>query len=450
MTTLLVRNGRVIDPASGRDGTMDVAVRDGKIVEIGAGLSVSDADRVIDAADRIVAPGLIDPHVHFREPGHEEKETIETGSLAAVAGGFTTVCCMPNTQPALDCPELIRFVYDRAAERAVCRVFPIGAVSKGRAGERLAEISLMHDAGAVGFSDDGDAVASAGLMARALAEVRETGAALMQHCQEPTLTHEAVMHAGVVSTRFGLTGWPRVAEEVIIERDIRLNRDIGCRYHVQHVSSAGSVEIIRRARADGQPVTAEVSPHHLLLTDEAVDRSGAPDAMAKVNPPLREQHDIDALRQGVADGTITVLATDHAPHTSEEKSRPIEDTPFGLIGLEAALALYVKALIEPGLVGWPKLIELMTTSPAALCGLEAKGLGRLTPGGPADLTIIEPEIEWTIGPESLAGKGRNTPFMGWTVKGRAETVVVAGTVRLDRRASTTAGTGAGTVALPVS
>ncbi|MCH7791266.1 MAG: dihydroorotase, partial [Planctomycetes bacterium] len=369
MTTLLVRNGRVIDPASGRDGTMDVAVRDGKIVEIGAGLSVSDADRVIEAADRIVAPGLIDPHVHLREPGHEEKETIETGSLAAVAGGFTTVCCMPNTQPALDCPELIRFVYDRAAERAVCRVFPIGAVSKGRAGERLAEIALMHEAGAVGFSDDGDAVASAGLMARALAEVRETGAALMQHCQEPTLTQEAVMHAGVVSTRFGLAGWPRVAEEVIIERDIRLNRDIRCRYHVQHVSSAGSVEIIRRARADGQPITAEASPHHLLLTDETVDRDGAPDAMAKVNPPLREQSDIDALRQGVADGTVTILATDHAPHTIDEKLKPIEDAPFGLIGLEVALALYVKALVEPGLIGWPKLIELMTVAPARLCGL---------------------------------------------------------------------------------
>ncbi len=426
--TILIRGGRVLDPAGGTDRSADVAIAEGRIVAIGPGLLADSDSKVLAAAGCLVVPGLIDPHVHLREPGGEHKETIATGTLAAVAGGFTAVCGMPNTSPALDTPEMMRLVRARAEESGRCRVFPVGAVSVGRKGEHIAEISLMARAGAVGFSDDGDVVASAGLMARALGIVKTTGRALMQHCQEPTLTARASMHAGSVATKFGLAGWPRVAEELIIERDIRLNRAIGCRYHVQHISSGESVELVRRARRDGQPITAEAAPHHLLLTHEAVDRGGVPDTNAKVNPPLREEKDVRAIREGVADGTITVLGTDHAPHAAHEKALPFEEAPMGLVGLETALALYIKALVEPGLIDWMKLIELLTVNPARLCGLDAMGLGRLTIGGPADVTIIDPDSAWTIRADDLVGLSRNMPYEGWEVRGRARATIVGGRI----------------------
>lgn len=440
---MLIINGRVIDPASGLDAPRDVAVADGRMVAIGTGLPRDPADRVIDAAGLLVVPGLIDPHVHLREPGQEQKETLESGSKAGAAGGFTTLCCMPNTNPALDTPEMVRFVQMRAGmggdgsealvpgptsgtRGVACRVFVVAAATRGRRGEEMTEIDLLARAGAVGFSDDGDCIASPGMMARVLAAVAPTGLAFMQHCQEPSLTRGAAMHAGTVSTRLGLAGWPRVAEEVIIERDIRLNRAAGCRYHVQHISSGESVELVRRARAGGQPVTAEASPHHLLLTHEACDGYNT---LAKVNPPLREWKDVEALRAGVADGTITILATDHAPHTVDEKSLPFEDAPFGLIGLETALALYAEALVGTGLISWARLIALMTVEPARLCGLDRRGLGCLRVGGPADVTIIDPDAEWVVGAENLAGRSVNTPFLGRTLRGRAVLTMVAGEVR---------------------
>lgn len=429
MSSILIVNGRVIDPAGGVDGVADVAVEGGRIAAVGRGLDRGHADRVIEAEGCIVAPGLIDPHVHLREPGMEDAETIATGTAAAVAGGFTTVCCMPNTSPALDDDSMVEFVFKQAERTGRCRVFPVGAVSKGRRGEELAEIGLMARAGAVGFSDDGDCIASAGLMARALAYVKSTGRVLMQHCQEPALTRGASMHAGEVATRLGLTGWPRVAEEIIIERDVRLNRAIGCRYHVQHISSAGSVEIVRRARAEGLPVTAEASPHHLLLTHEEVDSRGGYWTNAKMNPPLRERGDIEAIREGIADGTITILGTDHAPHTPEMKGLDFESAPFGIIGLETALALYIEALIEPGVIGWPRLIEMLTVEPARLCGLDRIGLGRLEVGGPADVTVIDPSQEWEVTEGDLAGRSRNTPFIGRRVRGRAVQTVVNGSLR---------------------
>lgn len=433
MASLLIAGGRVIDPASGLDQFADVAIADGKIAAIAPGLARAPAERVIDAEGCLVTPGLVDPHVHFREPGQELKETVATGSEAAVAGGFTTVCCMPNTGPALDSPELIRFIYDRALHTARCRVFPVGAVTKGRRGEDLAELLLCARAGAVGFSDDGDCVASAAVMARALATVRATGLALMQHAQEPTLTQGASMHAGEVATRLGLGGWPRQAEEIIVERDVRLNAGIGCRYHVQHVSSAGTVEIIRRARSAGQPVSGEASPHHLVLTHDACagETGLGYDTAAKVNPPLREAADVNALREGVADGTITILATDHAPHTADEKALPFEDAPFGLVGLETALPLYAEALVHTGAIDWPRLIALMTLEPARLCGLDGRGVGTLAPGTPADVTVIDPSLEWTVGREDLRGRSRNTPFLGRAMKGRAVATVVAGAVVAD-------------------
>jgi len=421
--TLLAR-GRVIDPASGLDRVADVFIENGRIASIDADLTQPPGAERIDCSGLIVAPGLIDPHVHFREPGGEHNETIATGSRAAAAGGFTSVCCMPNTSPALDTPEMIDAVKARAAETAVCRVFPLGAVTKGRRGEELAEIGMMAERGAVAFSDDGDVVESPAVMLAGLREIARTGRVMMQHCQDPALTRGAVMNAGPVAARLGLTGWPALAEEIVIERDVRLAAAAGCRYHVQHLSAAGSVEIVRRAReANPGLVTAEASPHHLLLTDEACDGFNT---LAKVNPPLRSAADRDAVARAVADGTITHLATDHAPHAAEEKARDFESAPFGLVGLETALALYAQALVEPGLIGWPRLIELLTAAPAALCGLDACGLGRLAAGGPADVTVIDPGLEWTIGEAELAGKSRNTPFQGRAVRGRAVRTIVAG------------------------
>jgi len=453
----------VLDPASGFDRIADVAVADGRVVEIGPDLARQPAVRVIDATGMIVCPGLIDPHVHLREPGQEHKETIETGSRAAVAGGFTTVCCMPNTTPAIDSPEIVRFIADRARAEARCRVFAVAAATRGRQGVEPTELRLLAQAGAVAFSDDGDVVASAGVMLGLMREIAPLGLCFMQHCQEPTLTRGATMHAGDVSTRLGLIGWPRVAEELIIERDVRLVAESGCRYHVQHLSSGGSVEIVRQARAAGLPVTAEASPHHLLLTHEAVAvgpassrcenhrhledsttrahrlEAGATgyNTSAKMNPPLREQSDIDAIRAGVADGTITVLATDHAPHTPDEKAQPFEDAPFGIIGLETALPLYAEALVHSGAIDWPRLLALLTIEPARLCNLDRArkqndGLGELFPGGPADITIIDPDAEWTIAEDTLAGKSVNTPFLGRTVRGRAVATIVGGEVVMER------------------
>ncbi|MFI4893225.1 MAG: dihydroorotase [Phycisphaerales bacterium JB058] len=423
--SILIRGGRVIDPASGRDETADVALEAGRVRAIGPALPPSDA-QIIDAEGLLVVPGLIDPHVHLREPGGEHKETIETGSRAAVAGGFTTVCCMPNTTPALDTPEMLDVVRLRAQERALCRVFPVAAATKGRRGEDLAEIDLCVRAGAVGFSDDGDVIASAGVMRRVLQAVEPTGLAFMQHCQEPSLTVGSVMNAGEVSVRLGLNGWPKVAEEVIIERDVRLNRGIGARYHVQHLSSGDSVEIIARARAEGQPVTAEASPHHLLLTDEACEGFNT---LAKMNPPLRTQADVGRIHEGVAEGVITVLATDHAPHSADEKAQPFDQAPFGIIGLETALALYAEALVQTGAIDWPRLIALLTIEPARLCNLDRRGLGQLTPDGPADVTLIDPELNWTIGEDDLRGRSRNTPFLGRPVRGRAVGTIVGGQIR---------------------
>lgn len=446
MPPLLITGARLLDPASGTDRIADVAIDGGRIAAIGPDLprsAVGDSGepaRVINAEGCLLTPGLIDPHVHLREPGREEAETIASGTAAAVAGGFTTVCCMPNTDPPIDGDSVVEYIFKQAELAGRCRVFPVGAVSRGRKGEELAEIGLMARAGVVGFSDDGDCVASAGLMLRALNYIKPTGRALMQHCQEPTLTRGASMHAGAISTRLGLTGWPRVAEEIIIERDVRLNKAVpggGCPYHVQHLSSGGSVDIVRRARAEGLPVTAEASPHHLLLTHEEVERGpgaevGAYWTNAKMNPPLREKSDINAILEGIADGTITILATDHAPHTAESKELEFEAAPFGIIGLETALPLYIEALITPGIISWMRLIEMMTVEPARLCGLYARGLGRLEVGGPADITLIDPDIEWTISESDLAGKSRNTPFLGRKVRGRAVGTIVAGQVRMLR------------------
>jgi dihydroorotase len=423
---LILRNGRVLDPATSRDEVCDVAIAHGAVAAIGPKLAKVEGAREVNCEGRIVCPGLVDPHVHLREPGQEHKETIETGTMAAVAGGFTSVVCMPNTSPALDTPETLAWAQQRAMQTARCRVFPSAAVTKGRKGEELTEIALLRAAGAVAFTDDGDCVPTAGMMAKVLANVAPTGCVFMQHCQDPTLTKGSAMHAGAIAVRLGLGGWPRSAEETIIERDVRLNGGIGCRYHAQHVSSGGSIEILRRARANGQPVTAEVTPHHLVLTHEACDNYNT---LGKVNPPVREKQDIDALIAGVVEGVITVLGTDHAPHSADEKALPFEEAPFGMVGLETALPIYIEALVRSGAIDWPRLIAMLTLEPARLCGLDAWGVGRLAVGGAADITIIDPDARWTVEPNKLASKSKNTPFPSRAMRGRAAMTIVAGDIR---------------------
>lgn len=440
---ITLTGGRVIDPANGIDAVTDLVLEHGKVKSIGKQSKPSGP--VLDASGCIVAPGLIDVHVHFREPGQEEKETIATGAAAAVAGGFTTVCCMPNTSPAIDDDSMIEYVYRQAARANLANVFPVGAATKQRQGKELAEIVLMHRAGAVGFSDDGTPLGSAKVMHQALRYIAMTGQVFMQHCEDPELGGGA-MNAGPLASKLGLAGWPALAEELMIARDIMIAESLGysARWHAQHMTTAGGAGLLREARArythavnQGRApqdefaktglgrVTGEVSPHHLLLTEQACANY---DTHAKMNPPLRRQGDIDALLQAVADGTISILATDHAPHTREQKEREFALAPYGIIGLECALALYIKALIEPGVIDWPRLIAMMTCNGAQLCGLVGKGT--LAVGMDADVTVIDPNHAWTIDVNAFAGKSRNCPFDQWSVKGRAIATVVAGDVKL--------------------
>lgn len=420
MSTLLIKNGTILDPSRKLETRADLLVRDGKIARIGENLD--NADRVIDAAGCYVTPGLIDIHVHFREPGEEEEETIASGSAAAVAGGFTTVCCMPNTKPALDNEAQIEFVLREGQRVNLANVYPVGAITKGREGKELAEIGSMHQRGAVAFSDDGVGVADASVMRKALQYAKMFDTVLMQHCEEPTLGGGA-MHGGAVSTLLGLPGTPAEAEQLMIARDLLLNRTIGCRYHVQHLSTAWSVELIRRGKRDGQQVTAEVAPHHLLLTDECCRMY---DTNYKMNPPLRTQADVDAVIEGVKDGTIDCLATDHAPHLAEEKELEFQYAPNGIIGLECALSLYIKALVEPGHISWMRLIEMMTINPARIVKLNK---GTLAEGADADITIIDPKRKWTVDIEQFQSKSRNCPYHGWELTGQQVATIVGGEVK---------------------
>jgi len=420
MPSLLIKNGTVLDPARRYEARADLLVRDGRIAAIGVNLG--RADHVIDAGDCYVTPGLIDIHVHFREPGDEEEEDIASGAAAAVAGGFTTVCCMPNTRPPLDNEGLVEFVLRQSERTGLANVLPVGAITKGREGKELAEMALMKQRGAVAFSDDGVGVADASVMRKALQYAQMLDAVLMQHCEEPTLSGGA-MHGGVVSTALGLMGVPAEAEQLMIARDLLLNRNIGCRYHVQHISTAGSVELIREAKRRRQSVTAEVAPHHLLLTDECCRTY---DTNYKMSPPLRSAADVAACIAGVKDGTIDCLATDHAPHLAEEKELEFQFAPNGIVGLEVALGLYVRALVEPGHVSWMRLIEMMTAAPARILGLNK---GSLAEGADADITIINPRLAWTVDLNQFRSKSRNCPYAGWKLTGRAVTTIVGGQVK---------------------
>jgi dihydroorotase len=424
MRTIQITNGRVIDPSRGIDEVADVWLAHGRVLAVG-GEGYDDPEHVIDAAGLIVCPGLIDVHVHLREPGNEEDETIDTGAAAALAGGVTTVACMPNTIPPIDTRDAVEFVVLQAKRARKANVYPVACVSKGRKGEELAELGQLVDGGAVAFTDDGAPVASASLMRQALRYAKMFDRVVMQHCQVPELTTAGVMHEGEWSTRLGLKGMPSAAEDIMVARDIRLAEITGGRLHIQHISGERSVELVREARRRGiADVTAEACPHHFTLTDECL-RSF--DTHFKMNPPLREQRDVEAVIEGLRDGTISILATDHAPHAPEKKSREIDQAPFGIVGLETLLPICVKALIEPGHLTWPELIAKLTIEPARLINLSNKGT--LRPGADADVTIIDPDAAWTIDSGAFLSRSRNSPFHGWDVRGRAHTVLVAGEVR---------------------
>jgi dihydroorotase len=398
----------------------------GKIQSIGP--CGAAGDTVIDAAGMIVCPGLVDMHVHFREPGGEESETIATGAAAALAGGITSVACMPNTEPAIDTREMAEFVTLQAKRAGLANVFPIGAVTKGRKGEELAELGGLFEGGAAGFTDDGAPVESAELMRRALQYARMFNRPVLSHAEIRELTRGGVMNEGFVSMRLGLPGMPGVAEEIMVARDIMLAEHTAGRLHILHASTAGSVDLVRQGKKRGVDVTAEACPHHFILTDECM---AGFDSNFKMSPPLRTEEDVKEIIGGLVDGTIEVIATDHAPHAAEKKARDLDQAPFGIIGCETLIPLCAHGLVEAGFLEWPDVIAKLTVNPARILGIDK---GTLRAGADADVTVIDPESEWTIDPARFRSKSRNCPFQGWKVKGRAHTVLVGGVVKVSREA----------------
>ena len=418
---LLIRNGRIIDPTQRLDERLDIRIVEGAVAQIGQGLEAAEA-AVFDATDCIVSPGFIDLHVHLREPGGEHKETIASGARAAAASGFTAVCAMPNTDPPIDDPATVGYVRAAGLRSGGARVYPVGAVSIRQKGERLTEIGEMVEAGAVAITDDGQPVANAGLMRLALEYTQSFGIPVANHCEDKSLSRGGSMNEGLVSTRLGLSGMPNAAEDVMIARDLLLAELTGGRLHIQHVSTRHGVELIRQAKARGVRVSAEATPHHFSLTDEAVEGYRTE---AKVNPPLRAEPDRLAVLEGVRDSTLDVIATDHAPHHYDEKEQAFEDAPFGLVGLETALGLALTRLVEPGLLDFTGLIDRMSCGPARAFGLPG---GTLKAGTPADLTVFDPAAEWVVDRSRFLSKSRNTPFAGWTLRGKVRLTVVGGTI----------------------
>jgi dihydroorotase len=425
MPTLLVRGGRVVDPSQGIDRIDDLLVRDGHVVAVGhAGTQpVGRVDETIDATGLVVTPGLVDMHVHLREPGREEDETIETGTRAALAGGFTSVACIPNTEPPIDSQAAVEFIHQKAARADTCNVFVVACASRGREGKELAEIGQLVEAGAVAFSDDGAPVYDAELMRRVFEYCRMFDKPFLAHEEVLELTAGGVMHEGLVSLVLGLKGMPAAGEEVMIGRDIALAEVTGGRLHVMHVSTAGGVALIRAAKARGIRVTAEACPHHFTLTDESLRGF---DSNFKMSPPLRTAADVEAIIEGLVDGAIDCIATDHAPHALEKKMLELDRAPFGILGLETAVGLAVTRLVEPGRIGWPRLVAAMSTLPAEILGINR---GTLRPGAVADITLIDPARSWRVDARRFASKSINSPFHGWTLQGRAVATIVAGRVK---------------------
>ena len=419
---LLIRGGRVIDPSQSIDGIQDVLVMDGVLAEVAEGIDPPEGAREIEAEGLVVTPGLIDVHVHLREPGGEHKETIATGARAAAAGGFTAVCAMPNTDPVVDDPAGVGFVLAQGMAAGAARVYPMGAISMGQEGKRLAAIGEMVAAGAVGITDDGNSVMDSGLMRKALEYAQAFNIPVADHPEDLGLSGVGVMNEGLVATRLGLHGKPNASEDVHIVRDLMLADLTGGHIHLQHVSTAYGVEAIRRAKDRGVCVTAEATPHHLTLTDERVEGF---DTDAKMNPPLRSSEDREAVCEGLADGTLDVFATDHAPHHYDEKEQAFADAPNGIVGLETALGIGLTHVVAKGLLDLPTLIHRMSVGPAMALGLPG---GTLAPGSPGDVTIFDPNVAWTVDRDAFLSKSHNTPFHGWELKGRALFTIVEGVV----------------------
>jgi dihydroorotase len=421
MARLLIKNGRVIDPASGYDGVADVWIEDGIVKGVGPNLTATDAE-VFDATGLIVAPGFIDMHVHLREPGFEHAETIESGSRAAAAGGFTSICPMPNTKPVNDNATVTSYMIEKARRHAVVNVWPIGAITKNSAGEELAAIGSMKQAGAVAISDDGRPVMNARVMRRAMESARSLGMPVINHCEDLHLSAGGDMHEGAESVRLGLRGIPGCSEDVMVARDILLAEVTGARYHVAHISSRHSVEMVKFAKSRGLAVTAEATPHHLALADRDMKPY---DSNYKMKPPLRAPRDVSAVLEGVANGAIDAIATDHAPHPGSEKMQEFESCPFGILGLETAIGVTLEQMVHPGSIGVARMVQLFTTGPARILGLDR---GTLAKGAVADVTIFSIDREWTYDVNKSFSKSRNSPFDGKSFKGGPVATVVAGEV----------------------
>jgi dihydroorotase len=424
MSKLLIQNGRVIDPSQGMDRVTNLLIADGRVAAYD--VAGNGAETIIDAQGKIVAPGLIDMHVHLREPGFEEDETIATGTAAALAGGFASVACIPNTDPPIDTQGSVEFIRDRAARADNCNVFVIGCVSKNREGKELAEIGQLVEAGAVAFSDDGAPIGDPELMRRAFEYCLMFDKPVLNHAEIRELTQRGVMHEGMTSLILGLSGIPAAAEDVMTARDIALAEATGGRLHVMHVSTSNSVDSLRRAKGRSVCVTAEATPHHFTLTDECLRTF---DANFKMSPPLRSRQDVEAVIAGLADGTIDVIASDHAPHAKEKKMQELDQAPFGIVGLETSLGLVITKLIEPGHLDWPAAIRKMSLNPARILGIDR---GTLQIGAVADVTIIDPKVRWRVDLTTFRSKSANSPFGGMDLTGRAEMVIVGGKVKFRR------------------
>ena len=425
---VLIRGGKLVDPVRNRVEEQDLLIEKERIVKIlppGVFLEEGPQLRKIDARNRVVVPGLVDMHVHLREPGYTHKETIATGSLSGVAGGFTALACMPNTRPANDRGSVTEFILGRAGEANLCRVYPIAAITRGQQGETLTDFDELRKAGAVGVSDDGQPVKNRELMRRAMELGRTLGLAVISHCEDLSLSAGGVMHEGAVSSRLGLRGIPAASEEVMVRREISLAHETGSPVHIAHVSTAGSVEWIRRAKEEGIPVTAETAPHYFSLDHRAVEEYNT---CAKMNPPLREPQDVEAIKKGLAEGVIDVIATDHAPHSEAEKNVAFETAPFGIVGLETAVPLTLR-LIRDGVLSWPEAVRKLSSGPAALLGVAG---GDLREGAVADLAILDTEYSYVMKAEDMKSKSKNSPFLGWTFKGITVMTMVGGRIVWER------------------
>ena len=420
---LLLKNVHIVDPAASRNGRFDLLIDGTTVAGIGRDLPAEGARVVSLPESFVVTPGLIDIHVHLREPGQEHKETIKTGTAAAVAGGFTAVACMPNTDPVNDHASVTEFMVKRAREAGLARVYPIGAVSIGSKGEQLTEIAELAGAGCVAITDDGRPIATALLMRRALEYATMVGVPVIDHCEDPSLKGDGVAHEGAVASLLGLRGIPGTAESIMVERDISMAEQVGGRFHVAHMSARQSLRAVRDGKSRGVAVTAEVTPHHFILTDEALNQGGGYDTNMKMNPPLREEADRAAMIEGLRDGSIDVIATDHAPHHADEKALEFDRAPFGIVGLETAVPLCFDRLVHAGVIGLPRLVELLSTNPARVLGLPG---GTIAEGAPADLTILAPDAPVTVRASAFKSKARNTPFDGWTLRGAVAATIVGG------------------------